>query len=143
MKKLITATAVVLLTVFASCKKEDDNSGIISTTIVSNTVISGNWRVTYYWDTDHDATSNFSGYGFTFTSGGIITAVKGSSTVSGTWSTGTDDSKVKLNVAFASPSLFQKLTEDWHVTERTDTRIKMEHISGGNGGTDYLTIERN
>ena len=72
MKKtfLLLAFAAFCIT---SCDKNDDNS--ITTTIVSNTVTSGTWRVTYFWDTDHEETSNFNGYSFTFTGGNMLTAI--------------------------------------------------------------------
>ena len=126
---------------FSSCDKNDDNS--ITTTIVSNTVTSGTWRVTYFWDTDHEETFHFNGYSFTFTGGNVLTAINGSTTVTGTWQTGTDNSTVKLIINFTTPPDFAELSEDWHVLERTDTKIRLRHISGGSGGTDYLTFEKN
>lgn len=134
------ALPVFLLT---SCKKDENPTPSISTSIVTNTVISGTWRITYYWDTDHIETSSFSGYTFSFGSGNILTAAKTGSIISGTWSTGTDDSKIKLILNFTSPSNFVEISDDWHVTERTDTKIKLQDVSGGNGGTDYLTFEKN
>ena len=128
---------------FASCKKTDDNSSnVISPSVVNTTVVSGTWRVTYYF-TDHDATANFTGYIFTFAVNGSVTASKNGSTVTGTWLTGTDDSTAKFILNFSSPSLFQSISEDWHVIERTDNRLKLQHVSGGNGGTSYLTFEKN
>lgn len=35
------------------------------------------------------------------------------------------------------------LSDDWDVLERTDTKIRLIDVSGGNGGTDYLTFEKN
>jgi hypothetical protein len=110
---------------------------------VSNTVTSGTWRITYYWDTDHEETSNYSGYSFTFATGGVLTAVKTGSTVTGTWSTGTDDSKTELVIAFASPASFVEISDDWEVIENTSTKIRLQDVSGGNGGTDLLTFEKN
>ena len=63
--------------------------------------------------------------------------------ITGTWSTGTDDSQVKLVLAFSTPAQFADISDDWHVTERTDTKITLQDVSGGNGGTDYLTFEKN
>ena len=140
MKKAFLLMAFVALC-FSSCDKNDDNG--ITATVVSNTVTSGTWRVTYFWDTDHEETSNFSGYSFTFAGGNVLTAVNGGTTVTGTWQTGTDNSTVKLVISFATPANFAELSEDWHVLERTDTKIRLRHISGGSGGTDYLTFEKN
>jgi hypothetical protein len=140
MKKLILVAT--LFSLLISCKK-DDNSNDLSVSIVNTTVSSGTWRITYYWDTDHEETNSFANYVFTFGASNVLTAVKTGSNILGTWSTGTDDSKVKLILNFTSPSSFSELSDDWHVTERTDTKIKLQDVSGGNGGIDYLTFEKN
>lgn len=141
MKKHILFLAIAAMMAVSSCTKNDDNS--ITAGSVSATVSSGTWRVTYYWDTDHEETSNFSGYAFTFSGGSVLTAVNGGSTVTGTWQTGTDNSTVKLIISFVSPANFAELSEDWHVLEKTDTKIRLQHVSGGSGGTDYLTFQKN
>nr|WP_315147929.1 hypothetical protein [uncultured Flavobacterium sp.] len=48
-----------------------------------------------------------------------------------------------FNIAFASPATFLELTDDWEIIERTSTVIKLKDVSGGNGGTDYLTFTKN
>ena len=132
------------ITLFSSCKKEDNSSSQpLSVASVNNTVVTGNWRVTYYYDTDHDATSSFAGYQFVFGANGVITATKAGNTISGSWSSGTDDSQIKLILSFSTPANFSEISDDWHVTSRTDTKITLQDVSGGNGGTDYLTFERN
>ena len=127
-----------------SCKKDDDSNTTITTVNLSATATTGSWRVTYYYDDNQVETSNYAGYAFTFAGGNVVTATKaGSPTVTGTWATGTDNSKVKLILSFATPATFNELSDDWHVTSRTDTKIVMTHVSGGNGGTDFLTFEKN
>jgi len=106
-----------------ACSKDDDNSSSITPGNVSNTVTSG--------------------YSFTFATGGVLTAVKTGSTVTGTWSTGTDDSKTELVIGFASPASFVEISDDWEVIENTSTKIRLQDVSGGNGGTDLLTFEKN
>lgn len=139
---------ILLLSFFSvllsSCQNMDDNSSsAINTTTVSNTVSTGSWRVTYYWDTDHEETSSFSGYSFVFGSSNVLTATKNGTTVTGTWSTILDDSLTKLVLNFSDPADFVEISDDWHVVERTATKIRLQDVSGGNGGTDYLTFERN
>ena len=147
MKKLLSVSLAFSLFFLSACSNDNNdnnnNTNNPTPTTVSNTLSSGTWRITYYWDTDHEETSNYSGYAFTFGSGNVLTAVNGSSTVTGTWVTGLDDSQVKLILAFSTPAAFAELSDDWHVTERTDTRIKLEDVSGGGSGTDYLTVEKN
>ena len=38
---------------------------------------------------------------------------------------------------------YMDLSDDWDIVERTDTKIRLQDVSGGNGGTDYLTFEKN
>ena len=141
MKKILGVLCISALA-FTSCKKDsDDNS--TTTANVSSTVTSGTWRITLFSNAGTDKTSTFSGYNLTYASSGNLAAANSLLSVNGTWSTGTDDSKVKLVMNFPSPSIpdFVMLNEDWQVTGRTDTKVTMQHISGGS--TDYLTIEKN
>ncbi|MFN7419673.1 MAG: hypothetical protein ACK5RV_02185, partial [Flavobacterium sp.] len=70
-------------------------------------------------------------------------------TYTGVWSVtdsnSNDDSMDDLdfNIAFTTPANFLELTDDWDIQSRTDTKIELIDISGGNGGTDYLTFEKN
>lgn len=138
-------TRIALFTLFmglvigvSSCS---DNS--ITNGNTASTIQNGTWRITYYYDTDHEETSSFSGYNFTFASTGVVTATNGTTTVNGTWSTGNDDSQVKLILDFTGNAQFEELDDDWHVIELTDVKIRLEDVSGGGGGTDYLTFEKN
>ena len=139
MKKILSSFFISTL-LFNSCKKDDVIP--VTTTNVTSTISSGNWRISYYAESGVDKTSNYNGNAFTFGSGGVVTAVKNTTTITGTWSIGTDNSNVKLVLAFTA-SNFTSLTQDWHVLERTDTKIRTQHVSGGNGTIDYLTFEKN
>lgn len=150
----INKQSIVLLLVtvfFLSCSSDDSNSnGTNSISSVTSIVASGTWKITYYFDTDKEETSNFSGYNFTFGSNGVLTATNGTLTQTGTWSVtdsnSNDDnslSDLDFNIAFASPATFNELTDDWEIIERTSTVIKLKDVSGGNGGTDYLTFTKN
>lgn len=140
MKKIFPL--LIVFFVMTSCSKDDDPVPITPTE-VSNTLVSGTWRVTYFWDSNKDETNDFNGYAFTFSAGGVVTAVRSGSTVTGSWSTGQDDSKTELLLSFSSPADFVELSDDWEVVEQTSTRIKLRDVSGGNGGTDQLVFERN
>lgn len=141
MKKVIFILSALFLCF--SCQKDDDNTTVISTTSLTNTITSGTWRITYYWDSDYDETANYNGYNFTFGSGNVLTATKAGASVTGTWTTLSDDSKTKLIIAFSTPASLVEISDDWHVFERTDTRIKLQDVSSGNGSTDFLTFEKN
>ncbi len=145
MKKIFLALTVLAIG-FTACKKSDNNnSSSVTTTAVNSTVTSGTWRVTFFSNNGTNETSNYGGFNFTFVANGTVAAANSLFAVNGTWSTLVDNSKVKLTMNFPTPTVnaFLELNQDWEVTARTDIKITMQHVSGGAGGTDYLTIEKN
>jgi len=150
--KLIPILAMLfMLNVASMCSSDDDNTpATVDPTPVINTAQSGTWRITLFNDSGTNETSNFTGYNFTFASGNVLTATNGTNTYNGTWSvtsdTSGDDSPsndLDFNIAFSSPPDFEELTEDWNIITYTTTKIQLIHVSGGGGGTDYLTFEKN
>lgn len=135
------------LLVITACKNDSETD--VNETKVIDTVTAGTWRITYYYDTDKEETSNYSGYNFTFGSTGQLTATNGANTYTGTWSitdsNSNDDTMDDLdfNILFTVPPALEELSDDWDILEVTDTKIKLVDISGGSGGTDYLTFEKN
>src|SRR5688572_7607337 len=89
--------AIGFMVAITSC----DNNPITNGN-TADTIKSGTWRITYYYDTDHEETSSFSGYNFTFAAAGTVTASDTVNTINGTWSTGTDDSQPKLILDFGT-----------------------------------------
>jgi hypothetical protein len=140
--KLLFAVILMIAAGLNSCEKDKsttDPSGSSTSEIVGQ----GNWVITLFNDSGNEETQNFAGYTFTFNSNGTITAVKDASTVNGTWNTETDDSNNKLIMDFGTTVPFSELNEDWLILEKSSVRIRLEHVSGGNGGTDLLTFEKN
>jgi hypothetical protein len=140
MKTSIILLAITILFSTAGCDKNGDNN--ITGDNVFATISSGSWRVTFFSDNNQEETSNFTGYVFSFSQSSIVTAVNGGTTVTGSWVMGSDNSTIKVVITFTSPSNFAELSEDWNVIERTDTKIRLQHVSGGGGGTKYLTFEK-
>ncbi len=145
---------LVILNGTISCNKDDDDAVVNAAqdpVQVINTVNQGTWRITFYQDSQTDETSNFSGYTFTFGASNVLTATNGSTNYTGTWSVTNSDSNddnpsndLDFNIGFSSPQLFDdELTDDWDIISYTSTKIQLIDISGGNGGTDYLTFEKN
>ena len=148
--KIILVLAVLfVLNVASMCSDDDDSPTNVNQTQVINTVISGTWRITNYVDSGVNETTNFTGYNFTFGSNNVLTAVGNGLTISGTWSvtdTNSNDDTLNdldFNIAFTSPANFLELSDDWDIVSRTDTKIQLIDVSGGNGVTDYLTFEKN
>jgi len=146
MKKLFLIVGVMMMVGISSCSKNDSNPSV-SDTVVS-TVSVGTWKITYFFDTDKVETSNYSGYNFTFGTNNVLTASNGTNTYNGTWSIVNNNSNddnlndVDFTILFAAPDNFVDLSEDWKILSRTDSKIELKHVSGGNGGTDLLTFEK-
>jgi hypothetical protein len=128
---------LMLFTAFASCDYDDKSS----TSNLTNIVNKRSWKITLFNDSGKDELSFFNGYTFTFANG-IVTAIKATSKVEGSYTTGIDDDTPKLVLDFGAKEPFDELNEDWQILEETNTKIRLEHISGGNGGTDLLTFEK-
>ena len=61
----------------------------------------------------------------------------------GIFSGGTSSGDIDFNIFFASPVDFSELSEDWDIITNSSSKIELMHVSGGNGGTDLLTFEKN
>ncbi|MDF2435644.1 MAG: hypothetical protein K0Q95_20 [Bacteroidota bacterium] len=122
-----------------SCTKEKQQE--IAYKLAENYINEGKWKVSSFKEDDKDETGHFDGYVFVFNTDNTVTATKGNSTVKGTWSTGTDNSKTKMNINFSSAPL-DELSEDWIIVNGSKSSIELKHVSGGDGGTDYLTFQK-
>ncbi len=126
---------VLLFVGVGSCKKDS------SPRQLPNEIKNGNWIVSSYIDNGVNETNHFTGYAFTFTDPSTVTAQNGTSTVTGTWTAGKDDSHEKLVLLFTTPP-FTELNEDWRALEISSTRLMFSHVSGGSGVADSLTFQR-
>jgi len=141
---LFTASLLAL----TSCSNGDPVISPNSPSGIQNTVQSGNWRITSFIDSGKDETNHFQGFSFTFGVNNALTAANGSNSYVGTWnitdSNSNDDNISDLHfiIQFNLTNDFESLNEDWQIVSRTSTRIDLIHVSGGNGGTDYLTFEK-
>jgi hypothetical protein len=132
-----------------SCTNSSDDHADLQQTVVQNNVQAGEWRITSFMDSGKDETSHFSGYTFSFGSNRTLTSTNGSINYSGSWSithsNSNDDSPhrdLDFNILFNLTNQFEDISEDWQIVSQSSTRIELIHISGGNGGTEYLTFER-
>ncbi len=157
MKRSFNLSIILLLTISLmsmQCSSDDENSPNDNSAEIQNvvnTAQTGNWVITYFFDTDSEETGNYTGYEFTFGADGVITASNGTNTYTGTWSV-TDDSNsnddsssdddIDFNILFVSPPDFEELSDDWDIVSYTSTKIQLTDVSGGNGGTDFLTFEK-
>ncbi|QYJ69493.1 hypothetical protein K1I41_07230 [Flavobacterium litorale] len=142
-----------LFTLVTSCNSDDDSNGINNGNInaITNVVKTGTWKITTFSENGNDETNNFTGYNFTFGDNNVLTATNGADVHTGTWSVTTSNSSsddnsandIDFNIGFVSPQEFTDLSDDWDIIEYSSGVIKLIDVSGGNGGTDYLTFEKN
>ena len=146
----------ILLTIFIatflfSCSDDDDLNDDNTQTQIENNLLSGTWRITSFIDSGSDETDDFSGYIFTFGDSGVLNANNGINNYDGTWSItdsdsnddSPDDLDLDFNINFNLTNEFEDLNDDWDFVSQTSTMIELIDVSGGNGGIDYLTFEKN
>ncbi len=162
LKNLKLALVFSLVLAFISCNKDDssENSSTPNETSADQTsqiAESGTWRITSFIDSGQDETNDFTGYSFTFKQDGVLIATKGNVTINGAWSVtddssnsssdddgnSSDDDDFNIFFAVSEDSDFEDLNDDWDFISISTSKIELIDISGGNGGTDYLTFEKN
>jgi len=151
MKKINLATFVapILILLFAFGCTDDDGPSNNTQNEIESDVQKGTWKITKFIDSDKDETNDFAGYDFTFLSSGVLRADNGATQYDGTWSitdsNSNDDSQDDLdfNINFNLTNDFEDLNDDWDILSVTTGKIELVDVSGGNGGTDFLTFEKN
>lgn len=132
-----------------SCTKDSDLNNDPTRDQMEDKIKAGTWKITLFEEAGKDETNHFSGYDFTFNTDGTLLAENGTTSYEGTWSitdsNSNDDSPDDLhfNIYFNLSNDFEDLNDDWNILTSTDVKIELIDVSGGNGGTDYLTLEKN
>ena len=114
-----------------SCSKTaDDNPNPNS---ASNKVeqVSGEWVVSYYFDSGKDETSDYNGYTFSFSTDGTMQALGGSGTFTGTWRIGDhssddDNSSNRFVITISGNKQMDDLTDDWLITGLSSNGISLK-----------------
>ena len=124
------------------CGKEESSAS--SESQLRANIVSGNWRVSYCFRDSVEHTSKFTGYAFTFTDAGVLTAVKSPTTNTGSWGSSTVNAVVKVSISFSSPADFLKLNKtDWTVVTNSPTIIRLTAISSNGVASDGIVFEKN
>jgi len=116
-----------------------DGSGSGNTGTLASILADGLWVVGSYTEDADDQTGNYSGYTFNFNTDGTAVADNGSTT-NGTWSPQNSDSELVLNFGATAP--LDEFDDTWDVISVTDTQVELRDVSGGNGGTDTLILNK-
>ena len=114
----------------ASCSKSNDDNPSSSSTNKTQQV-TGNWTVTYYSDSGKNETSDFSGYSFAFNAGGVLEAMNGQASYTGTWRIGDqssddDSSSNRLVISITGNKNMDDLQDDWLIIKISDTEIQLQ-----------------
>lgn len=131
-----------------SCTKDNDLNNELALDQMEDSVKAGAWVITLFEESGKDETNHFVGYEFIFAADGKILAENGINSYEGTWiindSNSNDDnpSDLHFNISFNLSNDFDDLSDDWDVLTSSDVRIELIDVSGGNGGTDFLTLEK-
>jgi hypothetical protein len=121
---LLVVTIIITLIV-SSCKKDDNSTpSNNNNTTMASIITAGSWRVSYFHDGPDDHTSNFTGYSFTFSNNGTMTATNAGGTTNGTWSM--DDSKNEFNITLSNADPLKDLSHGWTVISKTSTDIVLK-----------------
>jgi hypothetical protein len=134
--------------IFAFCGKSRDTEGTATNAgsggMKGNITVSylqqSNWQINYFNDSGREETDHFAGYHLDFNSDGSVNATKAGAKAAGKWSYAWEDNRYKLYLNFDS-SPFNELNNDWEIIHSNTSKIRLQDISDGNGGTDYLTLE--
>lgn len=105
----------------------------------------GNWYVNFQEDDGVDETCDYVAYMFTFSSTGSVSAVSDTDTRDGFWSATEDGTGIDLTLNFntiGTDDPFEDLNDDWDVENYSSLSVALMDVSGGGGGTDYLTFGR-
>lgn len=160
MKRGILYSMLIMLSsslMSSTCSSDDDGINFTDNSVeiaqIENEAESGTWIITSFVDSGQDETNDFIGYNFTFSTDGTLTANNDTNTITGTWSVtnsnnSNDDSSdddIDFNIFFPVPETnnFEDLNDDWEIVTHNNVRIDLIDISGGNGGIDTLTFEKN
>lgn len=132
------------LAVLPSCNKDDDDAIDVNTQNVSNTVMGGSWKVTYFIDDDNDnETSKFADYRFTFNADGTVSATRSANVKAGTWLVRRDDGRTELELDFNdNDDPLDELDEDWEVVSLTNVKITLRDLDDDGDDDEYLTFEK-
>lgn len=109
----------------------------------SQVATSGTWKVTLFSDSGNNETSKFTGYTFTFSDGGTLTALKNGVAQTGTWSVNNSSHKFNIDLGpkITGNLPLGELTDDWKILSNTTTMIQLGDDNPVSN--EFLTFTKN
>lgn len=144
MKKYILIPIFLVLLVVSSCDTGGSSSSTADPQSLINTAKQGTWKISNYNNNGVNATSNFTGYNFTFPVTNSLSTTNGTNTYTGNWSVVADESEtnptgLKFNITIASPIEFATLSKGWVVASYNGSTIYLTD----NSSSDVLVLTKN
>lgn len=128
--------AIIIAT--SACSKSDDSASTddLSATLKKE-IITDTWVIGTYIDKGRNETSNYTGYSFTFSNNGILTATVSGTRFTGTWSIGSDHSGSddsghhsgddnKLILTISGNYQMEELTDDFMIVRISENEIVLK-----------------
>ena len=144
-QSLMTALALIVITVAISCTRTVDNpsgsnnssnnnSGNNSGT-TTGSITSGTWVISSFTERGENKTSDYAGVNFTFATNGTVN-VSGAATANGTYSI----SATNLNLNFPSGKPLDRLNEPWKIVESNNSTVRLDHPE--NDEDEHVTFSK-
>ena len=133
MRTKLILTVIILAVLTASCSRSLDNP--------NNVVVDGTWKVTLFTDSGNDETADFSGYIFTFSNNGMVTATRSGASQNGTWSTSSNKFNIDLGPKVDTNKPLGELTDDWKIISSSATELKL--TDDNSVSNEFLTFTKN
>ncbi|WP_445955084.1 hypothetical protein [Yeosuana sp.] len=106
---------------------------------LSNVLADGIWIVASYSNNGSDKTGDYNGYQLNFDIAGTVVATNVTS-INGTWVVQSSGNKLVLDFGTLVP--FDEFNDDWDVLSVSGTQVFLQDVSGGNGETYVLTLQK-
>jgi hypothetical protein len=132
-KSLCPALLSCLLIISCSKSNITPDTAATASDNPSPNLVSGNRIISSYTQRGEDKTSSFSGFVFTFSADGKLTATQGGSTTSGTWSYspssvgyyGGVPTKSSISINLGVSKTIKNLTRTWNVLSNDATNLSL------------------
>lgn len=125
MKALYTSALAIVL--MATACTDGNDWETFGPEVTTETLLEGEWTVSYYWLGDVDRTEAFGSYGFDFEETGNLYASQALKTQSGYWNVSWKDEVSNLVIQFDETTPLGELNKKWQILNRSDNSVFLEH----------------